>query len=408
MAIPQNNIKKPLPKKPMATAKTEPINNALPKNENLGDIAKTKETNFVQQEQNAQNTNSNKEIFKKTKKPKNKKKIIFIVIFIIILMAGAGVGAYMLLKNINQQKLDTPTFKIIELANDTVIEVESVENAKEYKYYVYDGTKNIILSQVSSKNKLELKQVLKQPGRFFIKVQALAEKEDNNSDISAEKEFVNNLPLENANYYINGLESVIKNGVNVGYKTNTNIADDTISWANDSRVKKYYVCYGANNDDEQVLKIEVLPTNEETISFSLANIYEFGGGIYNISVFAVADEEKFYLDNNLICNGKEQVKIEYYETLPEPENLQYNVNDKILKFTLDRNDVYTGEFEIGLIYSDFSSYYKIDGASIYDVNQQKYVVDLSQFVYDGLGRITVKALKQAFTYDSSLAYINIE
>ena len=283
-----------------------------------------------------------------------------------------------------------------------------MENAKEYKYYVYDGTKNIILSQVSSKNKLELKQVLKQPGRFFIKVQALAEKEDNNSDISAEKEFVNNLPLENANYYINGLESVIKNGVNVGYKTNTNIADDTISWANDSRVKKYYVCYGANNDDEQVLKIEVLPTNEETISFSLANIYEFGGGIYNISVFAVADEEKFYLDNNLICNGKEQVKIEYYETLPEPENLQYNVNDKILKFTLDRNDVYTGEFEIGLIYSDFSSYYKIDGASIYDVNQQKYVVDLSQFVYDGLGRITVKALKQAFTYDSSLAYINIE
>lgn len=409
MPMPINGNQKPLPKRPVMPNRLSEPKTQENASANLKEPQKEIAKNEIKEPQVKQNANQevveNKDENKQTEnkeapKKVGKKWIFWVFLFIVVLVAGAVAYYFLIYKN-NGKKLDTPNFEIVQLANDTVIDVNEVKDASQYKYFVYDSNGTEIFSVSQKSNRLALTTVLRQAGVYSVKVQALAENEKFNSAISVAKNVENYVMPEVTNFYINGLDSVIIDG-KTGYKTNTNLADDTISWQASSNVQKYQICYGADSITDQILKFEVTPSGS-TASFALSNLYSRGGGIYNISIIAVAKDGTYLLDSNLLCNGETKVLLEYFETLPAPSSLSFN--DNVLSFRLVRTQEYDGEFEITLVYSNKTEKYIVDATSVYNKTTGRFNVDLTEVFSAEVGRIEVKALGGNYLIASSTASV---
>ena len=130
--------------------------------------------------------------------------------------------------------------------------------------------------------------------------------------------------------------------------------------------------------------------------------------MYNISVIAVAKSDNYYKDNNLVCNGEKQIKIEYFETLSAPSALAYNQETKTLSFGFSRASTFSGEFEITLIYTGVSESYNVRALDVYDASHSRYSVNLTEVIREGIGKISVKALGAGYLKDSSSISIIIQ
>ncbi|MBO7527368.1 MAG: hypothetical protein J6T74_05655 [Clostridia bacterium] len=402
-------LKKPLPKRPteannsnLFVKERNPAGSySLPNNiekSSKDDINKTKE--FLD------NTAITKESSIQQKPKKSKKKLFLIFSLVLLVALVAGTATFLILRNIKlNQKLDTPTFNVVELPNSVVISATSVDGAKGYKYYIYDKDNKQILAQEFKASSIELNAILNAPGKYTIKMQAIGEFESQNSDISDAKEYTHKVSLPTVNFYVLGLDDVQTDGGKPQFISNDDLSDDYLSWEVDERVEKYYVCYGANSSNGELLKIEVQPSE---VPFAMSNIYALGGKMYNISVIAVAKSDNYYKDNNLVCNGEKQIKIEYFETLSAPSALAYNQETKTLSFGFSRASTFSGEFEITLIYTGVSESYNVRALDVYDASHSRYSVNLTEVIREGIGKISVKALGAGYLKDSSSISIIIQ
>ena len=421
------SINKQLPKRPVI----QKNDNSLSTNENINDIlqAKNKENDknvaglfnahqkdveyttsdpvsnnvTVQESKSAgQGEDSN---LKQTKN-KTKKKVLILLLVILAFCAIGGV-CWFLLKN-NFKKLETPTFEIVQLINnDTIINVEKVDGAKEYKYFIFDGNKNEIFSQSFTDNHLALKTILSDAGLYYVKVQAIGQKQEQNSDISDEKPVINRVRVSSVNVFVNGLDEIYNGNSFVGYKNNSDLSDDNLTWAADDNVQLYRVCYGADSASEQLLTIDVIAAGT-TVVFPLSSIYQFGGGIYNLSVIAIAQNGSYYLNNNLMFNGNENVTLKYYEIMNAPTNLMYNSTTKVISFSFDRPTQFLGEFEVTLTYTNKTETFNVLASDVYNSTQNKYQINLTGVADDGFGRISIKAKGYGeYLIDSYLTIINV-
>ncbi len=411
---------KPMPPRPVPPKKVEPraetlnqevANENLKPTENMGaDInfagtevldkpleepkrTKAKKENKEKTSKQEKNVKNKEPKNKKTRKKLTKKGIVLLVVVIIaILGIGGGVAGMVIVNNANNKKLLTPSISVVQLYNGTVLEVEAEERATKYEFVITDGS-NKQNTFTTTTNTIELNQYLSQAGTYSVKARVYGRGSGATSDFSESKSFVNYIALATPNIFINNMDKILEGGVELGYKTNTNKEDDTITWESVKNASKYYVRYGVDGQTNEVKYVEV-PATTGVVTFSLSNIYTNGTGKYLISVIAVPEggEDCYYLESGY----QKLVSIEYYEKQSSPTSVTYNKTTKELQFTLDENGLFGSEFDLFITY--------IDGTT----KEHKIYLDNSIVEKNG-GIVTVKcSLEQVASGDiSSIAIVTL-
>ena len=358
---------------------------------------------LIEKEDKKQNNKKIQKNADKTPKDKaknGKKKRVFLTIAIcLILVIGIVVAILLLGGKKNTDRLLTPKFEVLDLANETLIRVEAVEGAKGYKYFVYDENLNEIFSQAINEDYLELASLLKQSGKYYVRVQTLGAEENQNSKISDYVEYVKYNPLKVSNFYVNGLDVEYGDDGNIKYNINENFDDDFISWQSVKEAEMYYVCYGANVEDAELLMYEIENT-EGTITFNLQNIFENGVGEYRVSVVAIAKENSYYANTNFLCNEQDLITVVYTAKLDSPINVAYNVESETLTFRYYYVPMFDGEFEILIKYKSEQKNYILKGDKLTQ-NGNLYSVFLGEINSGEVMSISIRALGGNFLYDSN-------
>lgn len=328
----------------------------------------------------------NKKKIAETKEPKQKKArkkltkkgvILLVVICVALLGIGGGVAGMVIMNNANNKKLLTPSISVVQLYNGTVLEVKAEDRVTRYEFVITDENNNQSTITTTT-NTVELSQYLSQAGTYSVKARVYGAGSGATSDFSESKSFVNYVALATPNIFINNMDKILEGGVELGYKTNTNKEDDTITWEAVKNASKYYVRYGVDGQTNQVKYVEV-PASAGVVTFSLSSIYANGTGKYLISVIAVPEggDGCYYLESGY----QKLVSIEYYEKQSAPTSVTYNKTTKELQFTLDENGLFGDEFDLFITY--------IDGTT----KEHKIYLNISTVENNG-GVVTIKCSLQ--------------
>ena len=285
---------------------------------------------------------------RKPRKKLSKKAWIVIVAVVLVLGLSGGIAGLVVMNAENNKKLLTPTISVVQLFNGTVLEVEPQEKATKYEFVITDGN-NKKSTFTTTTNSIELKQYLSQAGVYSVKARVYGVGGGATSDFSAEKSFVNYITLATPNIFINNMDKILEGGVEIGYKTNTNKEDDTITWEAIKNAGKYYVRYGVDSQTTNVKYLEVEAANG-VVTFPLSRIYAEGTGKYLISVVAVPEggDDCYYLESDY----QKLISIEYYEKQSAPTFVVYDKQTKELRFTLNANGLYGSAFDLLINYID--------------------------------------------------------
>ena len=284
---------------------------------------------------------------------KGKKILIALIILLVLVCLGGGVTAWVLINQANNIKLLTPEVSVVQLYNGTIVETQAQDGATKYEYVITDPTGKQSKIEYSS-NRLELNRYFNQAGQFSVKIRVFGKGAGATSDYSKIIQFENKVQLSAPDVHVNNLEKIMSGSAIIGYKNNTNIADDTLTWDPIKNASKYYVRYGVDLSTNTVKHIEVDGTSGQ-VSFNLSKIYEKGTGRYQISVIAVAEDGSYYLNSDY----QEVINIEYYAKQDPVYDLAYNKTTKILSFKINENSNHGSEFDLFISYADGTKSHKI-------------------------------------------------
>lgn len=342
-------------------------------------------------------------LFKRIKN--NKRLAIGLVIAFGVIVLGGGITAGVLVNQANNKKLLTPTLSVIQLYNGTILDIEYQAGVTRYEFVITDATGKTN-TYTSKESTLEMSHYLNQPGNFSVKARVYGKGSGATSDYCSAISFTNYVQLETPNVFINNLDKILSDGVVQGYKNNTNLADDTISWDSVKNASKYYVRYGVDTTKNVVVYEEVIPQSEGTISFPLSKIYEKGTGRYQISVIAIPAENSNYLKSNY-----EQIySVEYYAKQSKVENANYNKETKTLTFALPVAN-FGSEYDLFISYASETKEHKIylEQAEVSTSNGVTFVTcSLQQIASGDILSMTIVTLSDgAYSTNSEAAIVNI-
>lgn len=404
---------RPVPPKKEAVVDTEVVEE--PKVE-VAEVQEEQETEIKQSVQ-TQSIEIKKEKVKKVKTPKqknisrksSKKKLIIILVCVIVLAAGGGVAGWFLLGNKgNDNKLQTPTLKVEQLYNGTVLEASKIESAVSYEFELTnlsDNSKENL--PLFSKNVVELKSYLSKVGSYSVKVRALGKTTKAHSDYSEPVTFKNYKQLQTPQ--IDVLNMNVNSENSLLYKTNEDtapegITNDKISWSAVANADYYVVRYGANIENETINTI-IVDKQDGMVNFDLNKIYNNGTGSYQISVVAMPAEDSYYLASEY----QKIVTVEYYSQRDDIEEADYNKETKILEFRLDSDKMlYGNEFEVYLTYANETKEHKIYLDKCEKVDNLTYRTSLYQIDNGNVVSIRIKTLGDGrYSTDSNAIDVTI-
>lgn len=286
----------------------------------------------------------------KEKKKRNKKKIVIIILLIVFVLAcaGGGAAALVLINKENNKKLSTPVLDVVQLYSGTVLTTNKIEGATKYEFVITDSNgKTTPIS--STTNSLELGSYLNQPGNYSAKARVFGKGEGATSDYTETINFKCYVMLETPKVFVNYLDEIAN-----GYKTNSNLEDDTLSWDAVKNAEKYLVRYGADLESGEVKSIEVEATANE-VKFSLNELYKNGTGLYQISVIAIPNDETYYLKSE----AGSVFNVEYYAQQTQVQSASYNRESKTLTFQIFEKGNYGNEFGLYITYASGIKEHKI-------------------------------------------------
>lgn len=351
--VPPRHISKPIQKQTLDVMGAKDVTNQTLHKETVVSVNKTNKvsesTPHIDSKPSSKNTKSTSQKNKRGKKPL----IISLIVAICLMVIGGGIAGYIITDKENNRKLETPVLEVVQLFNGTVLETNALKGATKYEFLVTDGTGNSN-TFTSLTNTLELNKYLKQAGDFSVKARALGKGKGATSDYSDVVSFTNYITLDAPVIHIGNMDKILDRGKVIGYKNNTDLTDDVVSWDAIKNASKYYVRYGVDLTNNTV-KYEEVPATLGVVSFSLSNIYKYGTGKYQISVVAVPEAGSYYLQSGY----QEIISIEYFAKQPAVSDAEYNKETKTLTFKLPETASDSLELDLFVTYATSTKHHKI-------------------------------------------------
>ena len=320
--------------------------------------------------------NNTKEKNKDKKKLSKKQKIIISVVASVIACVIIVVSIFLLLPK--AMKLETPTLKIYNLSNQTILYVDENKEANLYGFFIQKVGESSITSLTSSTNEISIKSKLKTPGKYYIWARYIS----NNYQFSSEES------TKITYDYYETLDTPV---------ASLSQDESQIIFNPIKNAKEYKIYYSMSNTEMSYFTVPN-SSNLENIVFDLTQLRLMPAGIYNLYVQAISDETSYYKNSQL---GEVVQYINSYK-LENITNASFDTNTNILSFELNPKTTNTKRFEININNGKL-----IQGYVSSEV-KNLYNVDLTPYLSSGIAvnSLKIKALgDNNFVTDSD--YIDV-